>query len=60
MVTFKNGCLFSDQVIFRAGGSHAILGAITNVRVNPSKSICFDIRVWFGNTATIKWGSCTG
>ncbi len=55
-VTFKDGCLFSANVVFRTGDSHSILDANTSRRINPSKSIEVGNRVWFGNTTTILKG----
>lgn len=55
-ITFKDGCLFSDNVFFRTGDSHSILDASTSRRINPSKSIEVGNRVWFGNTTTILKG----
>ena len=55
-ITFKDGCLFSANVVFRTGDSHSILDAKTSRRINPSKSIEVGNRVWFGNTTTILKG----
>ena len=59
-ITFKDGCLFSDNVVFRTGDSHSILDAYTSKRINPSKSIKIGNRVWFGNTTKILKGITIG
>lgn len=59
-VSFGDGCLFSDKVVFRTGDSHAIFDLETNERINPSKSIKIGDRVWFGNSTTILKGVAIG
>ena len=55
-VIFGDGCLFSDNVVFRTGDSHSILDNKTGKRINPSKSITVGNNVWFGNTTIILKG----
>lgn len=55
-ITFGNECLFSSDVVFRTGDSHSILDALTEKRINPSKSIRISDKVWFGNKTTILKG----
>ncbi len=55
-VCFGDGCLFSDNVVFRTGDSHSILDATSRLRINPSKSISIGNRVWFGNSSIILKG----
>lgn len=55
-VTFGDECLFSTDVVFRTGDSHSILDAETNKRINPSKSIKINDKVWFGNKTIVLKG----
>ena len=49
-------CLFSANVVFRTGDSHALLN-LEGDRINPSKSIQVGDHVWIGNTATVLKGA---
>lgn len=55
-VSFGDGSLFSDNVVFRTGDSHSIYSNDNGMRINPSKSIVVGNNVWFGNTTTILKG----
>ena len=48
-------CLFSSEIIFRTGDSHAIIDSSGN-RINFSKDIIIGNHVWIGNRAIITKG----
>lgn len=55
-VTFGDQCLFSTDVVFRTSDSHSILDSETNKRINTSKPIKINDKVWFCNKTIILKG----
>jgi acetyltransferase-like isoleucine patch superfamily enzyme len=49
-------CLFSNEISFRTGDSHAIFDEATGMKVNEEKSITVADHVWLGNGVTILKG----
>lgn len=54
-ITVGQGCLFSSGVELRTGDSHSLL-SMSGQRINPSRDIVIEDRVWVGHRATILKG----
>jgi len=55
-IQIGSGCLFSSEIHFRTGDSHSMLDMKGN-RINPSKDIIIDDRVWIGTKVTCLKGT---
>lgn len=55
-ITFGDGCLVSNEVCIRTGDSHSILDA-EEKRINPSRDVVLEEKVWLGNRTMCLKGS---
>lgn len=50
-------CMFSTDIIIRAGDKHSILDATSRARLNPARTITIHDRVWLGRDVQILKGT---
>lgn len=59
-VAIGAGCLFASGVDVTASDMHSILDAVSGQRINPSKDVDIEARVWIGQRAMVLKGAHIG
>lgn len=54
-ITIGKNCLFSSEIVFRSGDSHAVTDLEGN-RINPARDIVFGDHIWVGHRALVNKG----